>query len=379
MKRPQGVYEDKQRGTWYWMADAPGPDGKKRKVKKRGFATAEEARDDRDKFRARVRDGHVPVPANDTVAAFATAWIAALPAEEVEPATVRNYSECVNRLLPTIGTVKLQELTALDLDRAYAALRELGRSARTVRASHVAVKKMLAEAVRIKKVSANVAAAARPPRSKSTAAKRFPTWTYEQLGRFLETVADHQHADLWRIAGWTGMRQGEIVALRWDDVDLDVGTIKVSRAIGRGADGYYEKEPKSAAGRRTIELDDQLVAVFRRHRQGQLEQRLALGPGWRETDLVFCALDGSRLDPNGVSKAWTALVRLHAPSLGVPAIRFHDLRHSHCTQLLDAEVRVDIVTERLGHSSIAFTLQQYVHRYAGDQRSGLARLRATAT
>lgn len=376
MKRPQGVYKDEKRGSWYYMTDAPGPDGKRRQVKERGFATMEEARKARDAKRAEVASGHVPVPDDDTVAAFAKAWIAALPAERIEAATVKHYAESIARLTSTVGAVKLQDLTAFDLDRAYGVLLDLGRSARTVRASHVAAKKMLAEALRLGKVGRNVAADARPPKARAARAQRFPTWTYDQLGQFLDAVAEHEHAALWHVAALTGMRQGELVAVQWSDVDLDKSTVTVCRSVGRGADGYYDKAPKSDAGRRTVELDAALVDVLRRHRQAQLERRLALGSGWRDLGLVFCEVAGSPIEPNRLSKRWSDLVRRHAPPLGLRVIRFHDLRHSHATQLLAADVRPDVVTERLGHSSVAFTLQQYGHRYAGDQRSGLARLRA---
>jgi integrase len=115
--------------------------------------------------------------------------------------------------------------------------------------------------------------------------------------------------------------------------------------------------------------------VLTRHRKAQLERRLAFGAGWRDRGLVFCEVDGSAIEANRLSKRWSDLVRRQAPPLGLPVLRFHDLRHSHATQLLAANVRPDVVTERLGHSSVAFTLQQYGHRYAGDQRSGLERLR----
>jgi integrase len=376
MKRPQGVYKDQQRGTWYYMTSAPGPDGKSRQIKRRGFATAEEARDARDAKRAQVKAGHVPIPADDTVAAFAKSWVAALPAEGVEPATTKHYSECMNRLMPTVGTVKLQELAALDLDRAYAALLELGRSARTVRASHVAIKKMLAEALRLGTVGRNVAADARPPRAKAARAKQFETWTQAEMIRFLEAVDEHQDAALWQVTAWTGLRRGELVALQWADVDLDESKIAISRSVGKGLDGLHDKRPKSDAGRRTVELDEPLVAVLRAHKKEQLERRLAIGPGWRDHGLVFCEVDGFPIHPDRLSKRWSDLVRRHASAVKVPTIRFHDLRHSHATQLLEAQVRADVVTERLGHASVAFTLQTYAHRYAGDQRTGLARLRA---
>ena len=374
-KAEPGVRRDPKRQTWLYVADAPAGNGKRRQVWRRGFATMEEANDAVRRFRREVADGKVIAPDADTVAAFARSWVAALPAEGIQPGTVKHYSESVARLLPMIGTTRMQDLAALDLDAAYAALLDAGRMARTVRASHVAVRKMLAEALRLGKVGRNVASDARPPRARAARARRFPTWTYEQLSAFLGAVAEDEHQVLWHVAALTGVRRGEIVALRWSDVDLDDSKVTVCRSVGKGLDGYHDKEPKSDAGRRTVELDDALVDVFRAHRREQVERRLALGEGWQDLGIVFCEVDGAAVNPDKLSSRWCDLVRRHAAALGVPVIRLHDLRHSHCQQLLEAGVRPDIVTERLGHASVAFTLQQYGHRYAGDQRSGLARLR----
>lgn len=274
------VKRDSIRGTWYFVIDAPGPDGKRRQVKKRGFRLKGEADDALDAFRAQLVAGRVPVPDDESVAAFARSWIAALPSEALEPGTVKHYSEAVGRLLPMIGTVSLQDLSALDLDGAYGTLLAMGRAASTVRAAHVAVSKMLAEAVRIKKVGVNVARDARPPRARAARARTFPTWTYEELETFLGAVGGDEHAALWHVAGLTGMRRGELVALRWEDVDLEAGTITVCRSVGRGLDGLHDKEPKSDAGRRIVELDEPIVDVLRQHRQVQLERRLALGSSW---------------------------------------------------------------------------------------------------
>lgn len=369
------VRRDAERGTWGFVVDAPGADGSRRQVRRRGFATKGAAVEALDRFRRQIAAGHVPIPADDSVAAFARSWREALPAEGIEPGTVKHYAESVARALPTIGTVRLQDLSALDIDRAYAVLLDAGRSARTVRATHVALRKMLTEAVRIGKVGRNVADDARPPRARAARPKQYPTWTYEQLAAFLDAVSGTEWAALWTVAGWTGMRRGELVALRWEAVDLDAATVTVCRSVGKGLDGLHEKSPKSDAGRRTVELDQALVDVLRGHRQGQLGRRLALGPGWREHGLVFCEVDGTPVHPDRISTRWARLVRRHAAVLGLPVIRFHDLRHSHATQLLAANVRPDVVTERLGHESVAFTLAQYAHRYAGDQRSALARLR----
>jgi len=369
------VKRDAKRGTWYFVVDAPGPAGKRRQVLRRGFERQKDAQEALDRFRGEISAGHVPVPDAGTVGAFAVAWIDALPAEGVEPATVKHYSEAIRRLLPAVGTIPLQDLEALDLDGVYGQLLDAGRSARTVRASHVAARKMLAEALRVGKVGRNVAEHARPPRAKAARAKQFTTWTVDQLEAFLEAVDGDEHHALWTVAAWTGIRRGEVVALRWDDLDEAGGALVVSRSVGKGLDGLHDKAPKSDAGRRRVELDSDLLGVLRAHRQAQRERRVALGPGWRDHGLIFCEVDGTALHPDRISKRWAYLVRAHAAVLGLPAIRLHDLRHSHATQLLAAGVRADVVTERLGHASVAFTLQTYAHRFAGDQRSGLERLR----
>ncbi|HEY5173164.1 MAG TPA: site-specific integrase [Acidimicrobiia bacterium] len=376
MKKPErGVKKDKTRGTWYFTADAPGNDGKRHQHKERGFESMDDANDAVVAYRAQRKAGHVPVPSDDSVAAFAAAWIAALPAEAIEPATVKHYHECLNRLLPTIGAVRLQELAALDLDRAYAVLLDQGRCARTVRASHVGARKMLKEAVRVGKVARNVTDDARPPRAKAARAKQFKCWTYPETLTFLAAIeSDRDHA-CYSLVAFTGLRQGEVVALRWDAVDLAGGTLTVERSVGKGMAGTYDKQPKSDAGRRAIELDPELVALLRAHRKEQAARRLLIGSGWRDNGLVFCEVDGSPIRPERLAKRWSDLVRRHAPDLGLPAVRFHDLRHGHATALLAAGVRPDVVSERLGHASVGFTLSTYAHRSEGDQRAALTRLR----
>jgi integrase len=377
-KPESGVYKDEKRGTYFYVVWTRGQDGKRRQERRRGFATMKEANAEVIAHRQRIKDGKTVAPAADTVEAFAKAWVAALSAEELEPATVKHYHESVGRLLPTIGAIRLQDLTALDLDRAYGALESLGRSARTRRASHVAVRKMLTEAVRIGKVATNVSADARPPRPKAARAKQFKCWTQAETERFLTAIeSDRDHA-LYTLVAFTGLRQGEVVALRWDAVDLDAATLTVERSTGKGMNGTYDKAPKSDAGRRVVELDPELVALLRAHRKAQAERRLAIGSGWRDNGLVFSEVDGSPIRPERIAKRWSDLTRRHAAGLGLPIVRFHDLRHGHATALLAAGVRPDVVSERIGHSNVGFTLSVYAHRAEGDQRSALAQLREHA-
>lgn len=384
MSTPDGSvysYDTAAGQRWGFVIDAPAADGKdRRQVRRQGFPTRGAARVGRDELRGKLAAGLVPKPADGTVAAFAATWLAALPVEGLEQSTVLHYDMCLKRLLPLIGPVRLQDLSASDLDGAYASLLTVGSAARTVRASHTAAKRMLDEALRLGLVAENVTARARPPRPKAAKAKRFPTWTLDELRRFLEAVRDDDDFALWSLCAWSGMRRGEVLALRWDDVDLDAGVVSVTRAVAVAARNVlFTKEPKTAAGRRQVDLDGDTVAVLKAHRREQAARQLLVGPGWRGSGLVFCDVDGSQIHPNDVSRRWAKLVRTTAPPVGVRVIRLHDLRHSHATQLLAAAVRPDVVTQRLGHASVAFTLDTYGHVLPGDQRTALERLLGPVT
>lgn len=371
-------YQTKSGRRWGFIIDAPAAEGRaRRQARRQGFPTRGAARDALDTFRAALRAGAVPRPSDGTVAGYAAGWLEALPAEGIEACTVRHYAEAVSRLLPTIGDIPLQDLTADDLDRAYAALRTAGRAPRTIRASHVAVRKMLGRALERGLVATNASGKASPPRAKSTRPKRFPTWDVREMARFLAAVADDPDYPVWALAAHTGMRRGELAALRWEDVDLDAAEITVARAISLGHNRQPgEKRPKSDAGHRRVALAPADVTILRDHRRHQLELRLALGAGWRDHGLVFTTLEGSPVHPDTISSRWRTLAK-QAPALRLPVIRFHDLRHSHATQLLAAGARAEVVSQRLGHSSVAFTLQTYGHVRPGDQASAIALLEGT--
>jgi len=374
---PNGSVRDYMTATgnrrWRFVIDVPGKDGRRRQHKRSGFTTRAEARSALDDLRDKLYDGLVPAPDASSVGGFYRAWIEALPAEGIEPATVLHYDHSVRRLLDRIGSVRLQVLSAQDLDAAYADLRAQGLSARSIRGSHVAVRKMLAEARRLGLVARNVSDDARPPVPKAARAKRFPTWTLGELRRFLGLSADDPDATLWSLMAFTGIRRDEAVALLWRDVNLDTGTLTVCRAAARDiGGGSFVKVPKTDAGHRVVELDPPTVRALRAHRADQRERQLLIGPGWGNVEgRVFCEVDGGLIRPGRLTERWRDVVRAHAKAAEVEVIRLHDLRHSHATQLLVAGVRPDVVSRRLGHSSVAFTLQTYGHVVEGDQRAAL--------
>jgi integrase len=173
------------------------------------------------------------------------------------------------------------------------------------------------------------------------------------------------------LAVFTGMRRGEILALRWADVDLGNATLSVRRSLEEThRNGLRFKEPKSRSGIRQVDLPPLLVDALRRHRSEQAKLRLSLGSAWKDHDLVCCSPDGGPMSPDNLSSSFPKLVR----RLGIPRIRFHDLRHTHASLLLRQGVHPKVVSERLGHSGVGLTLDTYSHLLPGLQREAAERL-----
>ncbi|HEY8477997.1 MAG TPA: site-specific integrase [Chloroflexota bacterium] len=195
--------------------------------------------------------------------------------------------------------------------------------------------------------------------------------TPEEARRFLAAVAGHRLEALFTLALTTGMRQGELLGLKWQDVDLEMGVVRVRRALQRlRRVGFVEVEPKSATSRRAARLVPLAVTALRRHRARQLEERLQAGTAWEDRDLVFCTEHGRPLTHTTVLRAFWRLL----DEAQLPRIRFHDLRHSTATLLLAQGTHPKIVQELLGHSSISLTLDTYSHVLPHLQLEATARL-----
>jgi integrase len=258
--------------------------------------------------------------------------------------------------------MKLTKLSPLDLQRLYTDRLVAGLSSTTVHLLHVVLHRMLKQAVRWGMVPRNVTEMVDPPR------RTFPeitTWSSDQVARFLEAGDQHYLGALWRLALLTGMRRGELLGLKWDDIDLDRGTLAVRRTLSRGNGGTWQlTEPKTASGRRQIALPESCVAALRKHRLRQLEQRMALGPAWEDHGFVFTGRAGAPLHVNSMTVHFKKLIT----DAQVPTIRFHDLRHTCATLLLAEGVHPKIVQERLGHSDISMALNRYSHVTPSMQR-----------
>lgn len=265
-----------------------------------------------------------------------------------------------------------------DLIRGGRADGDGGLSPRTVRHIHGIIHKALRDAGRLGYVPRNVADFADLPTrpapttdDEDQAPMELQVWSPEQLRAFLAGVADDRMAAAWRLAATTGMRRGELVGLRWTDVDLEAGSLAVRVARVRAGNAVVTSKPKTRAGTRVVDLDAGTVAALRAWRKVQMEERLAVGPRYLDTGLVFTMPDGAPITPNRFS-IW---FRRHVARLGLPKIRLHDVRHSYITASLEAGVPVKVVAERVGHNAVSMTYA-YSHAIPGMGRAAAAQIAA---
>jgi integrase len=190
------------------------------------------------------------------------------------------------------------------------------------------------------------------------------TWSEEGLRRFLKATESHALPAMWTFAATTGVRRSELLGMRWSDLNLRTGTATIRQIVIDGPGGYrLERDQKGVASGRTVHLSARTIAVLQSHRAAQAEAMEAAGPAWKDHDLVFPRGDGTWWNPPAISLSFMRAVK----AAGVPRIRLHDVRHSHASLLLAAGVNPKVVSERLGHSSVAFTLDTYAHVMPGMQ------------
>ena len=293
--------------------------------------------------------------------AYLDEWFT-LQRTRVEPSTWQAYDDVARAYLrPHLGSLDLDELTVRILDLHYVRLLEAGGrrgqplSRRTVELTHAVLRKALGDAVLAGLLDDNPAVGATVPRlapGENGLPARLPVWSEADTRRFLAWSADRELADLWRVALGTGMRRGELLGLRWEDVDLSVPQVTVLASLASVATGLQLKTTKTGRSR-TLFLDDDTAAAI--DRQPRRDGR------W---PLVFTGPDGAPLPPPWVSDRW----RFQWPELDLPRIPLHGLRHTHACLLLSQGVPIKVVSQRLGHASIVRTMDTYAHVLPAQDR-----------
>ncbi|MEX2440388.1 MAG: site-specific integrase [Actinomycetota bacterium] len=295
------------------------------------------------------------LPEDDTVEVYLARWLTHMRSR-VRARTWQGY-ECLIRChaVPALRTRTLADLGPLDLQELYGSLLEDGLSAGTVLNLHLVLTNAFGQAVRWRLVSPSPMEGVQPPRPRRADT---PTIGIEAAGQLLAALGGTPMQLPAAIAIATGMRRGEILALRWSDLDEDFTIAQVRRSLqSTSGDVVVFEPPKTRRSRRAVVLPEFVRPYFREQRNAQAARATDLGTRWQNHDLVVDRGDGAPLNPATLSAGWGRILRQR----GLAHVRFHDLRHAHATIMLQQGVHPKIVSERLGHASIGITLDTYSH------------------
>lgn len=344
-----------------WIGKAPRADGRWPASyvgadERRHWIYAATRREAGQKLAAALRDRELGLYAggpSQTVAAFLDAWLTHA-GPSLRPRTLQRYEGLIRLQLGELGAISLRKLTPQHIAERYAALRTT-QSPASIAQLHAVLHGALRAAVLWHLLPRNPADAVRPPRPER---REMRVLTVAQVRQLREALAGDELEALYTAAIATGMRQGELLGLRWRDVDLEAGRLQVQHTLTRLNREWRLTEPKTARSRRQIAIGGRVIEALRTHRIHQAEQLLRLGARPGPDTLVFTDHWGEPL--NGFH-----LTERHLKPLleraGLPAIRFHDLRHTAATLLLLEGVNPKVVSEMLGHSSVTITLDRYSH------------------
>jgi len=317
----------------------------------------------RDEAQKKMRRGQRDIDAGlpivgdkQTVDQFLSTWLETAK-QQLKPGSFHRYETNTRlHILPVIGKHALSKLTPQHVQALYTQKMESGLSSTTVRQIHLILHRALKDAQRMGLVQRNVTEMVRPPRTRKIEMK---TLDARQVDLFFEAVANERLEALFVLAVTTGMRQGELLGLRWQDVDVDKGVLHINRTLYMRGGSIILSEPKTLHSKRTIHLTKLAIYALRKHRIKYLQEALAFGPTWNaEYNLVFPTSTGNPiLASHLVEQPFHRVLK----KAGLPMIRFHDLRHTAATLMLEHGINPKVVSEILGHSDIAITLGVYGH------------------
>ena len=357
----EGSISRRKGGGWMAQYTIYTGEGRKRKTlygKTRAEVAAKLARALSDREGGLGFDGE-----NPRLGEYLRHWLTDSVRSSVRAATYDGYDRQVrNHISPALGRIKLKALTPAHLRALYRQKLDSGLSPRTVQYVHVTLRKALKQAASDGLVPRNVAEAVRPPRLRREEIKPL---TLEQTKALVEAARGDRLEALYVAAVTTGLRQGELLGLKWDDVDPERGVVRVRRTLVASKGGRPTfGEPKTAKGRRVVRLPHAAVEALERHRERQLEESEKLAGLWQDHGLVFCTGIGTPLNRhNLVARSFKPLLG----RAGLPAIRFHDLRHTCATLMLRGGIHPKVVQEVLGHANVAITLDVHSHVLADMQ------------
>jgi integrase len=292
-------------------------------------------------------------------------WLAMKARQRTRLTTLRGYRWLIHdHIRPNLGNQRLDKLTPTDVRRLIEAKAASERSAQTVRLIHALIRNLLADAEREELVPRNVAKLVRPP---SVHREEVRVLNTEQARRLVAVIQGDRLEALWLCALTLGLRRGELLGLRWADIDFSHRTLTVRQALQRVGGRLVLVEPKTALSRRTVPVPAPTLTALRARRKQQNADRLAAGTAWSDSGLVFTTHSGAPLEPRNLNRSWYALRK----KAGLGEVRLHDLRHSCASFLLAAGSSPRTVMKTLGHSQIGLTMNTYAHVLPDVERAAV--------
>lgn len=337
-----------------WMAQISLPSGKRRS---KSGKTQKEVRDWLIKQRNQIKEGVYVENENITVAEFFDRYMKDVAAHKLRPTTIQAHSSIIRlHIKPEIGHIKLVKLRPDHVQNLYSRKLESGLSRRMVQYIHSVIHVVLKQAFRWGMVPRNVSDLVTAPTPRR---KTFETYSPEQIKAYLTAVEGHRWENIYILASATGMRESELLGLRWQDVDLEKGMIQVRQIVVYiVGQGLQFSQPKSEKSIRPITLPEYAVIALRDQKERQTNLKKSMGQKWQEYGLVFTTNIGTPISPRNLIRHFKQVIKEN----DMPDVRFHDFsRHTHATLLLSAGIHPKVVQERLGHSQISLTLDTYSH------------------
>ena len=290
-----------------------------------------------------------------TVGVYLQSWLETYAVTNCTAKTVQGYKQSINCYTATIASITLQKLDATHIQPIYAGMIKRGLSNRTADALHKALSIALNTAIKQGILKRNPLDNVIAPK---VAKKEVEVWDADMRAKAMTVLKESQYGDFYQLGLMTGMRRGELAGLKWANVNLANRQLQVVNTLQRITGlGLLNGQPKTERSRRSIALSDDTVALLHEIRGKQITQQLEVVDAWTDSGYVFTSADGMPVDPNLATRAFKKVLT----SAGLPKLTIHGLRHTHATILLEQGVNPKVVSERLGHASVATTMDIYSH------------------
>jgi integrase len=359
--------ERKQNPWWYEFDAGKDHTGKRIRIRKKGFRTQREAQKALSEAQDQHNKGTYIEPSKLLYGEYLIdVWLN--NKSDLGRQTLMNYNSYIkSHITPSIGRYPLAKLNPIIIQNLITELKTKGLADGTVKRIYSIIHTSLSVAEKMQMVPKNVASLVDKPKVNR---RQLQVWDVKDVKKFLaETAGKSRYSIVFLLAVYTGMRQGELLGLRWSDIDFERATIHIQQTLSH--DGKeLNPHAKTKTSIRSVAISPETITALKKHRNLIKQEKIFLGSGYKDHDLVLCTSLGTQVIPRHINKVWDHFLK----KIDVHKIKFHDLRHTHASLLLKQGIHPKIVSERLGHSSIQMTLDTYTHLLPNMQEAAAAGL-----